>query len=140
MSGDVCPVDRQKAKGSDRVSNGTAYVLFGDGRSPGARRYRSLLQSFATEAGGMDALPASAQQVVRRLAQTSVELELMEAERAAGNTIDAVCFVRLVGTQRRLLKDLALLKPKSTRESTAAARAAFLEQRFGPPQPVSDAA
>jgi hypothetical protein len=106
MSADVCPADRQHMKPRAAVSNGTRAV-FGDGRSVGARRYRDLLQAFGEEYGGYDRLSPSGQQIVRRLAQVSVELELLESERAAGRAIDPVTFCTLVNAQRRLLRDAA---------------------------------
>ena len=97
-----------------RITNGRRMVLFGDGRSSGARRYIDLCEAFAGEVGGFSALPASGQQVVKRLAQVSVELELLEADRAAGKAINAEDFVRLVNSQRRLLRDLARFnRPKT---------------------------
>jgi hypothetical protein len=85
-----------------RVSNGKRLQLFGDGRSAGARRFRDLLRSFKDEFGNT----ASNEQSIRRLAQVSVELELLEAKRAADEAIDPVAFVTLVNAQRRLLRDL----------------------------------
>ena len=82
------------------------------GETPSARRYRDLVTEFAGEAGGMAALPASAQQLVRRLAQVSVELELLKSQRATGEAIDPVAFVTLVNSQRRLLRDRSALRPK----------------------------
>jgi hypothetical protein len=96
-----------------QVTNGSKLHLFGDGRSAGARRFRDLLSEFAAEVGGLNALPATAQQLVRRLAQVSVELEVLEATRASGQAIDPVTFVTIVNSQRRLLRDLEALKTKS---------------------------
>jgi hypothetical protein len=92
-----------------RVTNGK---IFKDGRSAGARRFRDLMVQFADEAGGMVSLSASGQQLVRRLAQVSLELELMEASRAAGNAIDPLAYVTLVNSQQRLLRDLRRLAPR----------------------------
>lgn len=116
------------------VTNGKALHLFGDGRSAGARRYRDLLAAFASEAGGMDSLAASAQQVIRRLAQVSVELELLDATRASGQTIDPVAYVTLVNTQRRLLRDLERMKPKA-KPSRGDALQRHLAERYGAAQP-----
>src|SRR5690349_21731682 len=85
-----------------RVTNGR---LFQDGRSAGARRFRDLVAQFASEAGSTSR-SAAGQQLVRRLAQTSVELELLEAARASGSAIDPVIYVTLANAQRRLLHDL----------------------------------
>ena len=110
------------------LSNGTRSTLFGDGRSAGARRFRDLTFEFGAELGGFTTLPATAQQLIRRLAQVSVELELLEAQRAAGQMIDPVAFVTLVNSQRRLLRDLESLRgrftprPKTLAETLAAER------------------
>ncbi len=85
-------------------------MLFGDGRSAGARRYRDLIKDFASELGDPKALPATSQQIVRRLAQVSVELEFLEATRASGDTINALGFATLINSQRRLLRDFGALK------------------------------
>ncbi len=93
-----------------RVSNGSKLTIFGDGRSAGARRYRDLVRAFGDEAGGFAGLPETGKQIVRRLAQTSVELELLEAQRSAGQAIDHVTYCVLVNTQRRALRDLEKIK------------------------------
>lgn len=101
------------------MTNGNRSVLFGDGRSAGARRYRDLCIAFAGEVGGLSALPPSGQQTVKGLAQVSVELELLEAKRAAGEAIDPVAFVTLVNSQRRLLRDLRGFRPKTANNTLA---------------------
>jgi len=107
-----------KAPGSptarSRVTNGK---IFKDGRSAGARRFRDLMVQFADEAGGMVSLSAGGQQLVRRLAQVSLELEFMEASRAAGNAIDPLAYVTLVNSQQRLLRALGLLAPREVSTS-----------------------
>lgn len=100
------------------ITNGT-HLLFGDGRSSGARRYRDLVAAFAAEVGGMSSLPASGQQTVRRLAQISLELECIEAQRAAGTPFDAVAYATLTNTQARLLRALRGLRSKASRPSLA---------------------
>lgn len=116
-------------KGRSRVSNGSQALIFGDGRSAGARRYRDLQAEFAAELGNAEALPPSSRQLVRRLAQVSVELELLEAKRASGDEIDPIAFVTLVNSQRRLFRDLharaervAKEKPPTLAEALAAGR------------------
>jgi hypothetical protein len=96
-----------------RLTNGSQSLLFGDGRSAGARRYRDLLNAFASELGGMAALAASAQQAVRRAAQTSVECELLEAQRAAGCEADPIAYATAYNANRRALRDLATLKRRN---------------------------
>lgn len=125
MSSDT-PVDTSEKAVASRtvrsaVSNGSRVTLFGDGRSAGARRFRDLVAEFAAEAGGMASLPASAQQLIRRLAQVSVELELLEAQRASGAAIDPVAFATIANLQRRLLGDLrALAKANAPKAPTLA--------------------
>jgi hypothetical protein len=92
------------------VTNGTRATLFADGRSAGARRYRDLTTAFGEEAGGFNRLEASGQQLIRRLAQVSVELELQEAQRADGGTIDPIAYATLTNAQARLLRELGKLK------------------------------
>jgi hypothetical protein len=91
------------------VTNGSR-ALLSDGRSAGARRYRDLLRSFADEAGGLPGLAASSEQIVRRLAQISVELELLEARRAEGQDIDPIAYCTLMNSQQRLLRSFEALK------------------------------
>lgn len=89
-----------------RVTNGSQKLMWGDGRSRAARRYRDLITSFASEFGGFETLGPLSQQLVRSLASVSVELEAMECARVAGEVIDPIRFVRAVNVQRRLLRDL----------------------------------
>ena len=98
-------------RASAAVTNGTKLLLTGDGRSAGARRYRDLVRLFAEPLGGLTALGAIDQQIVRRAAQTSVECEILEAERAAGHRLDPVAYSRVLNASRRALKDLQSLKP-----------------------------
>lgn len=110
MLSDKANNDQRSPVACSRVTNGKRLRLFGDGRSAGARRYRDLIMAFGDEAGGFDRLNASGQQMVRRLAQVSVELELLEATRADGGDIDPIAYCTLVNSQRRLLSDLERLK------------------------------
>lgn len=111
------PIEARAAKpganNRTKVGNGTYAFLTGNGQSREARRIKELRNDFADEAGGYDKLPASGQQIVRTLARTSFELELLEAERVAGRPIDPLTFVTLVNSQRRLLAQLHSIKPKS---------------------------
>lgn len=92
------------------MTNGSRIHLFGDGRSTEARRYRDLLAQFSSELGGMAALSATAQQIVRRAAQTSVECELLEAARAAGEPVSATAYASAANVNRRALRDFEALK------------------------------
>jgi hypothetical protein len=100
-----------------RVSNGKRRLLFGDGRSSGARRFRDLLAAFAAE---FSTGAESNAQTLRRLAQVSLELETLEATRAAGDFIDPVGFCTLVNSQRRLLRDLERQKARAATPTRSA--------------------
>jgi hypothetical protein len=107
MPASVTPVQ------ASRVTNGDLLFPFVDGRSAEARRYRDLVRVFGAECGGgFERLSESDRQLVRRVALVSLQLEWMESNHAAGNPIDAVSFVRLVNTQRRLLRDLDRVKSR----------------------------
>ena len=109
MSDDTTEVVEIAPRARSRASNGRVFGAV-DGRLTGARRFRDLCLAFCAEIGVMiDALPASGQQTIRRLAQLTVELELMEATRASGEAIDGLTYITAVNTQRRLLRDLVAL-------------------------------
>jgi len=112
------PADTSEVACTHRVSrsavtNGSRISLFGDGRSAGARRYRDILASLASELGGLDTLPESARQTVRRAAQTSVECELLEAAKAAGKGVDALTYATLCNSNHRALRMLYRLKSQN---------------------------
>ena len=92
------------------VTNGKRIVLFGDGRSAGARRYRDIMRALAAELGGMTMLAQSEQQVVRRAAQTSVECEVIEAHRANGEAVDPIAYATAYNANRRAIHDFQALK------------------------------
>ena len=88
------------------MSNGTKR-LFGDGRSKGTRRYRDLLHNYAAEfEKPFDELEESVQQLVRRAAGISLELELLESDRASGKEISPLEYTTLCNAQRRILSDM----------------------------------
>lgn len=120
----------QAAQQRSKVSNGSRSMLFGDQRTAGARRFRDLQKDFADEVGGHAHLAVSGQQLVRRIAQVSIELELLEAQRASGAAIDPVGFVKLVNLQRRLLRDLERLK--AANKPSQPSLAEHLARRFPP--------
>lgn len=123
-----------------RITNGSALILFGDGRSAGARRFRDVLCGLADELGGLEGLTESETQVVRRAASTAVECEALEALKAAGEPVASDTFTSILNASRRALKDFEVLrrrhqasKPKPTKlHSFLASR----REGAGEPQPV----
>jgi len=111
---DTGEIESNKAKGKSRVTNGLTLLLTGDGRTAGARRFRDLFNAFAAELGDAAKVPSN-NQLLRRIAQVSIELEALEAKRAQGDAIDPLGFCTLVNSQRRLLRDLEAAKARSAK-------------------------
>lgn len=119
----------RKPTARSRMTNGSRIHLFGDGRSTEARRYRDLLAQFSAELGGMAILSATAQQIVRRAAQTSVECELLEAARAAGRDVQASEYAAAANVNRRALRDMQALKAQHQPRALSLAEELMAEKR-----------
>jgi hypothetical protein len=59
-----------------------------DGRSATARRFRDLVNAFVADMGGLDRCSQIKLGLVRRLAATTVQAEMLEARRVNGEAID----------------------------------------------------
>jgi hypothetical protein len=94
-------------------------LLKPDGRTRGERRRRELHQAFAGELG--DSISPAALEVVKRLAGVSLDLEVMDSARGAGEAIDPVRYCTSINAQRRLLRDLEALKARAATSSGLAA-------------------
>lgn len=113
-----CPANTlETGNARSRVTNGKSLLVFGDGRSAGARRFRDVLAGLAAEVGGLDSLSESEKQIARRAASTSIECELIEAERAAGSEVDPTRYATVLNAQRRAMRDFeGLRKAKAGRK------------------------
>src|ERR1041384_7823684 len=137
MTNAAVPVVDESLKHRSKLSNGRK-TLFGDNRSTGARRYKDILAELAKECGSLSHLPESGRQTVRRLAALSVECELLESRRAAGQELDPAAYALAFNAHRRATKDFAVLKklhgpkPQSLAEYLAARSHADVAPAAGP--------
>jgi hypothetical protein len=110
-----------------RISNGTALLPSGDGRSSYARRLRDLIQAHEAELGGQ--LTSGQHALVRRAAALQVELERIEDTFAAHDGVAPVALIetyqRAAGSLRRLLDSLGLLERRTDPPETAERRRLF---------------
>ena len=100
-----CPTDIPAVAGQNLCGSGAVRV---DGRTVNARRLRDLKAALAE--GLPQPLPVAADQLVRNVAMLALELELMQAQRAAGGEIDPGAYATLSNTQMRLMARLERLK------------------------------
>jgi hypothetical protein len=89
-----------------------------DGRSPGARRFRDLVNAFIADQGGAENCSEVKLGLVRRLAAASVLAEMLEVKAIAGEPIDVSEFCNLVSTTVRLSQRLGINRvPKNVMPS-----------------------
>lgn len=72
-----------------------------DGRTIGARRYKTLVEDFTAEIGGI--LSAVDQNLVKQAANLTLACERMQADVVAGLDVDADSLVRISSEARRIL-------------------------------------
>ena len=79
-----------------------------DGRSATARRYRDLVNAFVADMGGLECCSEIRLGLVRRLAATTVQAEMLEARMVNGEEIDISQLCTLASTTVRLSQRLGL--------------------------------
>src|SRR6478736_10473835 len=87
-----------------------------DGRSALARRFRDLVNAFVADMGGLDHCSEVRLGLVRRLAATTVQAEMLEARMVNGEAIDIATLCTLASTTVRLSQRLGL--ERRTRDVT----------------------
>jgi hypothetical protein len=106
----MCRVPRSIAprSGADRsqIAAGSTRGLKADGRSAGARRYRSLVNAYTAEIGGI--LTESESGLVRQAAALALRCEQLQAAIVRGEDVDDDLLVRISGTAKRLLGAIAV--------------------------------
>jgi hypothetical protein len=94
-----------------KISNGSKLLPGIDGRSLWARRFRDVLASFVSDAGGADMVSEAERTILRRSATLVVELEMLESQFAEGHGADPAdldLYARVSGTLTRLLERVGL--------------------------------
>ena len=79
-----------------------------DGRSATARRFRDLVNAFVADMGGLERCSEVRLGLVRRLAATTVQAEMLEARMVNGDAIDIATLCTLASTTVRLSQRLGL--------------------------------
>jgi hypothetical protein len=79
-----------------------------DGRSASARRFRDLVSAFVADMGGLDRCSEIRLGLLRRLAATTVQAEMLEARMVNGEAIDIATLCTLASTTVRLSQRLGL--------------------------------
>jgi hypothetical protein len=74
-----------------------------DGRSAPARRFRDLVNAFVADMGGLDCCSEIRLGLLRRLAATTVQAEILEARMVNGETVDIATLCTLASTTVRLV-------------------------------------
>ena len=79
-----------------------------DGRSATARRFRDLVNAFIADMGGLECCSEIRLGLVRRLAATTVQAEMLEARMVNGEAINISQLCTLASTTVRLSQRLGL--------------------------------
>jgi hypothetical protein len=79
-----------------------------DGRSSAARRFRDLVSSYVVDMGGLDLCSEIKLGLLRRLAATTVQCELLEVQMVNGQAVDIATLCTLASTAMRLSVRLGL--------------------------------
>jgi hypothetical protein len=100
---------RQPQKGRSRISNHRDLLPeIADGRTSAARRFRDLVRSYIADMGGLDRCSEIKLGLLRRLAATTVQAELLEARMVNGEQIDIGQLCTLASTTVRIASRLGL--------------------------------
>jgi hypothetical protein len=104
-----CPATvRRKGPEKSRISNHQDLLPGLDGRSSAARRFRDLVGSYLADMGGLDLCSEIKLGLLRRLAATTVQCELLEAQMVNGQPVDIATLCTLASTSMRLSVRLGL--------------------------------
>jgi len=85
-----------------RVTNHRDLLPGMKGTSSAARRFRDLVNAFITDSGGVDQCSEIRLSLLRRLAATTVQSELLEARMVNGEQVDIGLLCQLASTAVRL--------------------------------------
>jgi len=98
------------SRGKALSERDTRLLIGVDGRTPWARRARTIMAAFVSDLGGASAVSAAERALCRRAAVLVVQLEQIEARMAEGTAthVDTDLYGRGTGHLRRVLVDLGL--------------------------------
>jgi hypothetical protein len=123
-------MNRDRAQGIERsltnrsrITNGTRLLEGIDGRTPSARRFRDLIESFSCDLGGMERLTEAERALVKQAASVTIRAEQLQAAIVRGEVVDPDELIRLSNTSRRLLASIRRrAAPKPTLSGYLAAK------------------
>ncbi len=128
MLSDSDDISMNKRFGRSALSNGSRMLDGVDGRSPGARRFRDLVNSYCQGAGkSYDAMTEAERNVVRQAATVQLQSEALQSAIARGEHVDTEQLVRLSNLSVRLLTRLGLVSPAN--DDDAGDLASYLANR-----------
>ena len=102
------PSDELPSRTRSAVTNHKDLLRGLDGRSASARRLRDPVNAFVADMGGLDCCSEIKLGLVRRLAATTVQAEMLEARMMNGEAIDIATLCTLASTTVRLSQRLGL--------------------------------
>jgi hypothetical protein len=127
MSADSPPQVSVKAKNGRARSTNHRDLLphIADGRAPQARRFRDLVRSMISDAGGVENCTEVRLGLIRRLAAATVLSEEIEGRAVNGEPVDIGTFCQLASTTVRIAQRLGLDErvPRDVIDPLAYARA-----------------
>ena len=113
---EVSPNSRSSLRTRSRVTNHKDLLPGLDGRTGAARRFRDLVNSYIADMGGLDRCSEIKLGLLRRLAATTVQAEMLEARMVNGEAIDISQLCTLASTTVRISQRLGL--ERRTRDVT----------------------
>jgi hypothetical protein len=115
MSANGSSVVQRPLTARSRVTNGKRTIEGIDGRSAGARRFRDLMESFASDLGGLRSLNEAERSLIKQAASVTIRAEQLQAAIVRGEAVNPDELIRLSNTSRRLLASIRRrAAPKTT--------------------------
>jgi hypothetical protein len=125
MSANGSSVVQRPLTARSRVTNGKRTIEGIDGRSAGARRFRDLMESFASDLGGLRNLNEAERSLIKQAASVTIRAEQLQAAIVRGDDVNPDELIRLSNTSRRLLASIRRrVVPKPTLADHLAKRGA----------------
>lgn len=104
----VRPGNGNRPDQRSRITNHNNLLPGLDGRSSAARRFRDLVNSYVSDAGGLSECSEIRLGLIRRLASIVVQSEILELKMANGEEVDVAILCQLASTTVRISSRLGL--------------------------------